>query len=119
MENINNSGENSVVEAFDATPRAELVEKVKEMLTPEEVKVLTKSDLDLIFNVARKYLERQRSQTTEDALVLGTIARAEALQMLGGGTSMEVYVRNKQGEVVSRGSNEVTAMKQAQEMTRE
>ena len=118
MENMNNQEQENInlVEEFEGTPRPVLVEKVKGMLTPEEAKALTKSDLDLILNVAQRYLEQKRTQTVDDALVVGTIARTEAIKMLGG-QSLDVYVQNRQGDVLAGGANKVEAMKKAQEMT--
>lgn len=111
----NQRQEENVAEKFEETPRAEIIERVKAMLTPEEAKVLNEKDFDLIIGVAQRYLEKQRSQTIEDALVMGTIARTEAREKLGD-ASFEV-VQDEQGAVVATGKDRVDAMRKAQDAT--
>ena len=98
MENIKQVGGNEeLVGAFDAVSKAELVEQVKAMLTPEEIASFGRKDFELVFNVARRYLERNHDLTVQDALIVGAAARTEALKMLGSSSMDMVFVGNTSG----------------------
>jgi len=119
MENIKNvEGGVSPLAAFEAMPEPELRSMVEEMLTSEEKVELTDKDFQMILNVARRYLEKERAQTIEDAVAIGTIARTEAVKIIGkpiGG----VFVQDREGKVITSGPNKISAMKNAQEIARE
>jgi hypothetical protein len=125
METLNNNLEvrtNERVEKFDAMPREAKLKMIRDMYTPEELEHLTNTDLLLILNVARRLLERESlppGQEVEDALLRGAIARAAAIETLGTGQSLDVYVQNKEGQVLSGGRNESEALKKARAIVEE
>jgi hypothetical protein len=125
METLKNNAEGQVnerVEKFDAMPKEALLEKVRNMFTEEEKKNLTKTDMIVILDCARRVLETEplpAGQELEDALIKGAIARTAALDALGGAASLEVYATDKEGNVVSDGANKAEALRKALEIVGE
>jgi hypothetical protein len=125
MENITQTSEEGETErkialkAFEEMPQAQKFEMVQGLFTPEEAAALDDSDYKMIFNTALRYLEREPGATAiEDALAVGAIARAEALELMGG-KSFRNYVYDNQGQVVGAGPDEKSAIERAKESTRE
>jgi hypothetical protein len=108
-----------MIKNFDALPLQLIGETVKQkFLTPEEAAKVTKTDLDIIHNIARRFLAGGESETIDDALLAGTIARTEALKILNQ-DSFQVLAQDNTGRVISGGKNEMDAMKNAREITAE
>jgi len=120
LNNVEGGATNSRLEKFDATPREVKVDKIKQMLTPEEAGKLKTKDIDLILNVAQRYLETEKpGDELEEALLVGTIARTEALKTLGGGDSLGSYVWNNEGQVIGVGATDAEAIAKAKDLTQE
>ena len=123
MEKINNNqaeeGNNETAQAFQEMPRAEKVNKLKALFTSEEAAKLDGEDIEIMLNVARRYLEREKGETDiDDALIVGAIARSSALEMLGG-KSFGTFAINKDKQVVTGGASDRDALEKARGLMEE